>query len=280
VSHESARATAPSCAGYTKELTRFQSGLLDEADAEVAQQHLYACPSCRLLTHQVEVVTDLVGDAEPLTLPDSVSRLLNDIANGTADKPSDAGDIARLLFGLAQSLDPHVAEDLVQQTLLTAFEERPGELDLLALAQDLTDRAFGEPEPTVRSLDDYRTRAESQTADLDSDADTAKLFYPDFYDTGPDAGRHVDTPNHWGRTNTLSPDDEVFTTDLYGVVDGAIGRLADPLGQLVQLVDVNDVSLVDAARMLRLDQVDAVDALHRARLHLRGVVDEFMAVRA
>lgn len=280
MSHESASsAAALSCVEYTRELTQFQLELLDEADAEVAQQHLYACPNCRLFTQQVEVVTNLVGDGEPPSLPDSLTRLLNDIANGAADKPRDPGDIARLLFGLAQSLAPHDAEDLVQQTLLTAFQERPGELDLLALARDLADHAFGEPGAAVRSLDDYRTRVERRTADLDSDADTAELFYPDFYDIGSDAGRHVDAPNQWGRTNTLSPDDEVFATDLYGVVDDAIGRLADTLGQLVQLVDVNDVSLVNAAHMLRLDQVDAADALHRARLHLRGVVDEFMAVR-
>ena len=72
----------------------------------------------------------------------------------------------------------------------------------------------------------------------------------------------------------------MFTTDLYRVVDGAVARLADPLGQLVQLVDINDVSLADAAYVLRLDKVDAVDALHRARIHLRGVVNEYMAVRA
>lgn len=153
-------------------------------------------------------------------------------------------------------------------------------MDPLALARDLADRAFAEPEPTVRSLDDYRTRAENQTAELDPDADTAEFFYPDFYDIGPDAGRHIDAPNRWGQTNTLSPDDEVFTTDLYRVVDGAVARLADPLGQLVQLVDIDDVSLADAAYVLRLDKVDAVDALHRARIHLRGVVNEYMAVRA
>lgn len=281
MSHTSAHPLALSCVEYTEGLTRLQSGLLADADAEVAQQHLYACPNCRLLTHQVEAVTDLVGDVEPPPVHKSVLRLLDDIAHGTAVEPRDPGAIAQLLLGLAKSLDPHGAEDLVQQTLLAALEERPGKLDLLALAKDLTDRAFGEPSSPVRSLDDYRTRAESEAAaDPDSDADTADLFYPDFYDIGPDVGRHVDTPNHWGRINTLSPDDEVLTHDLLAVVDSAIGQLADPLGQLIQLVDVDDVPLMDAAHMLRLDHVDAADALNRARLHLRGVVDEYMAARA
>ena len=283
MSHAPVNATELSCAEYTEELTQFRMGLLDEADTEVAQQHLYACPDCRLFTHQVETVTDLVADAEPHDLPhlpDSVSLLLHDIVDGEAERPSDPSEITRLLFGLARSLAPHAAEDLVQETLLSAFEESPRGLDPLSLARDLADRAFAEPEPMVRSLGDYRTRAENQTAELDPDADTAEFFYPDFYDIGPDAGRHIDAPNRWGQTNTLSPDDEVFTTDLYRVVDGAIARLADPLGQLVQLVDINDVSLADAAYVLRLDKVDAVDALHRARIHLRGVVNEYMAVRA
>lgn len=50
MSHAPVNATELSCAEYTEELTQFRMGLLDEADAEVAQQHLYACPDCRLFT--------------------------------------------------------------------------------------------------------------------------------------------------------------------------------------------------------------------------------------
>jgi DNA-directed RNA polymerase specialized sigma24 family protein len=66
----------------------------------------------------------------------------------------------------------------------------------------------------------------------------------------------------------------VFTADLYGVLDEAVAGLTDPLRQIVQLVDIDNVSVADAAQMLRLDQDDTVDALHRARIHLRGVVDQ------
>ena len=107
MSHAPVNATELSCAEYTEELTQFRMGLLDEADAEVAQQHLYACPDCRLFTHQVETVTDLVADAEPHDLPhlpDSVSLLLHDIVDGETERPSDPSEITRLLFGLARSL--------------------------------------------------------------------------------------------------------------------------------------------------------------------------------
>ena len=46
----------------------------------------------------------------------------------------------------------------------------------------------------------------------------------------------------------------------------------------MQQVDIDDVSVPDAAKMLRLDENHAVDALHRARVHLRSVVDQFVTV--
>ncbi len=278
MTNETTGPTVLSCAGCAGQLTRFQTGLLEEADAAVVEEHMDSCPNCRLFSDQIDVVVDFVGSGQPVEVPESISSMLDDFATTTADQPSDTADIVRSLCRLADSLDPHAAEDLVQQTLLTALEDDTVGLELSALAQSLTDRAFGEAGPTLRSLDDYQTRIESLETDPDPDGDTAALFYPDFYASGPDAGRHVDAPNRWGRSNTLSPDDDVLTAGLYGVVDDAIAGLPDPLGQLVQLVDIDDVSVPDAAKMLRLDENHAVDALHRARVHLRSVVDQFVTV--
>jgi DNA-directed RNA polymerase specialized sigma24 family protein len=280
MTNEPTLTAALSCAGCTTQLTRFQTGLLEEADTAVVQEHLDSCPSCRLFSDQLDVIADFVGSGEPTAIPDSVSNLLDDVANSTADQSSDPADVIRSLCRLADSLDPNGAEDLVQQTLLTALEDSSGELEFSVLAQNLTDRAFADSGPTVRSLDDYTTRSESLGAGPDPDGDTAELFYPEFYASGPDAGRHVDAPNRWGQANTLSPDDDVVTAELYGAVDDAIARLDDPLGQLVQLVDIDEVSVADAAQMLRLDENDAIDALHRARVHLRGVVNQLITVES
>ena len=261
------------CPACIDQLTRFQTGLLEEADTEVVREHLSSCPNCRVFSDQVETVADLVGSREPTEVPDNLSVLFDGADDSSIDRPNDLTDIVRSLYRLAGTLDPDASEDLVQQTLLAALEEGPGALELSALAQDLTDRAFGDPVPAVRSLNDYETRPEGRRSAPDPDGDTAELFYPDFYEVGPDTGRHVDVPNRWGPANTLSPEDDVFTAGLYEVVDHAVAGLADPLRQMVQLVDIDNVSVVDAAQMLRLDQDDAVDALHRARIHLRGVVD-------
>jgi len=267
-----------SCAACIDQLTRFQTGLLEETDTEVVREHLSSCPSCRLFSDQVETVADFVGAGEPTVVPDNLSVLFDGADDSAVDRPHDLTDIVRSLYRLAGTLDPDAPEDLVQQTLLAALEEGPEALELSALAQDLTDRAFGDRGPAVRSLNDYETRTERRRSAPDPDGDSAELFYPDFYEVGPDAGRHVDVPNRWGPANRLSPDDDVFTADLYRVVDDALAGLADPLRQIVQLVDIDDVTVDDAALMLRLDQDDAVDALHRARVHLRGVVDRAISV--
>ena len=278
MTNEAANATALSCAGCTSQLTRFQTGLLEEADTEVVQEHLDSCPSCRLFSDQIDVVVDFVGSGEPTDIPESVSNLLDDFAASTADMSNDPADVVRSLCRLADSLDPDGAEDLVQQTLLTAFEDNGGDLELSVLAQQLTDSAFDDSGPMTRSLDDYSTRIESQKPGLDPDGDTAELFYPEFYNSGPDFGRHVNAPNQWGQTNSLSPDEDVLTAELYGAVDDALSQLNDPLGQLVQLIDIDGVPLADAAQALRLDENDAVDGLHRARIHLRGVVASLVDV--
>ncbi len=280
MTHETHLSTALSCPGCTAQLTRFQTGLLEEVDVAAVREHLAACPDCRLFADQLDLVADFVGSGETADVPDGLSDLLGDFAHSTAHPAGDLSTIVRSLSRLAHSLDANAADDLVQHTLLAALEADPENLDPMALARDLTDRAFSGSVPMVRSLTDYETRSEHLAADPDPDGDTAELFYPDFYDSGPDVGRHIESPNRWGEAKTLSPDGDVFTADLYGVVDDAIGRLPDPLRQLVQFVDIDALSVGYAAQALRLDLDDAVDGLHRARVHLRGIVDQFISVGA
>ena len=87
----------------------------------------------------------------------------------------------------------------------------------------------------------------------------------------------VDSPGVWGRTNILAPEEDFSTTELYGVVDQALDQLPAPLGQLIQLVDIDRLSVADAADALRLSPDDATSALHRARVHVRGAIDGFVA---
>ena len=81
----------------------------------------------------------------------------------------------------------------------------------------------------------------------DPDSEPGELFYPDFYQEGPDAGRFIESPNAWGHTLRLHPEDDVATIELFGVTDSAIDNLPELDMRLITLVDIDGVSLEQAA---------------------------------
>jgi RNA polymerase sigma factor (sigma-70 family) len=262
-----------SCADCTDQLTAFQLGLLPETEDEIVSEHLDSCPNCRIFSEQLQATAAVL---EAFPQPETPPALAAAVASSS---PSLAGTdpdaLLRRLCQLADSLDPQNAEDLVQSTFLAAIQRDPAELQFANLARDLTDAALADEQPETRGLDDFGLGINTST--LDPDGDTAELFYPDFYNEGPDIGQFVDSPGVWGRANVLTPEEDYSTTELYGVVDQALGQLPDPLEQLIQLVDIDQLSVLDAAAALRLSQNDATSALHRARAHVRGAIDAFVA---
>ena len=250
--------TDVSHADCTDQLTAFQTGLLPETEGEVIAEHLGSCPNCRIFSEQIDETSSfLEALPQPEAPPQLVARLTS-LARQWKDARS-----AWLL-----------AEDLVQGTFLAAVERDPAVLDFAVLARDLTDTALADQQPESRGLEQFDLGG--TTSMLDPDGDTAELFYPDFYKEGPDIGQFIDSPRIWGRTNTLTPEEDYATGELYGIVDEALGQLPAPLGQLIQLVDIDQLSLPEAAAALRLSLDDAVSALHRARVHVRGVIDDFL----
>lgn len=260
-----------SCADCTDQLTAFQHGLLPETESAVVSEHLASCPNCRIFSEQIEETGALL---EAFPQPEAPPELAAAIASSSPPGGTDSDILLRQLCQLADSLDPVNAEDLVQSTFLAAVERSPADLELADLARDLTDAALAGSQPETRSLEQFDL--DMTTSVLDPDGDTAELFYPDFYNEGPDIGQFVDSPGVWGRTNILTPEEDYASGELYGVVDQALIQLPAPLGQLIQLVDIDQLSLPDAAAALRLSLDDSTTALHRARVHLRGVIDDFV----
>ncbi|MEZ5165021.1 MAG: zf-HC2 domain-containing protein [Acidimicrobiales bacterium] len=248
------------CIECIAQLTRYQTGLLPDDDTEVVDEHLAGCPDCRLFSEQLDATRDFLGDLPAPDLPESLSAF---------EHSSDA--VMAGLYRLANRIDPDNASDLVQTTLLAALETGDGSLDLPTLARNLVAAAGANPEPTIGSLQQTDDKVDSE----DPDADTAELFYPDFYADGPDAGRFVDAPVAWGERQVLRPDDDVVATELFGIVDDALDGFPSPLGELVALVDIDGLSVESAAETIGLSIDDAVDGLHRARVHLR----ELLAMR-
>lgn len=258
------------CVECTAGLAAFQTGLLPEEDSSVVDEHLAGCPNCRLFSDQIDATVQFIEALPPRQSTQRLVESLVDIA--PAAQASNPGDLLRQLCRLADSLDPIRAEDLVQQAFLSAIERDPQRLDLSELARDLTDNALDDAEPTLRGLDDF----DQHRPVRDTDADSAELYYPDFYETGPDIGQFVDAPIIWGEANRLTPEADVQTGELFGFVEDAIEQLPAPLGQLVELVDIEQISLFEAASMLRLSPDDAARGLNRARIHVRGAVNTFI----
>jgi len=261
------------CADCVDQLTAFQLGLLPETVGDVVREHLESCPNCRIFSDQIHETTTLI---EAFPQPEAPSELAAAIASSNPSSTgTDPDALLRQLCQLADSLDPLNAEDLVQSTFLAAAERNHASLEFADLARDLTDAALADQQPETRNLDQFS--AGTTKSMLDPDADTAELFYPDFYNEGPDIGRFVDSPAIWGRTNVLTPEEDYSTTDLYRVVDHALDQLPPPSGQLIQLVDIDQLSFPEAAAALRLSLPDATSALHQARVHVRGAVNDFVA---
>lgn len=260
------------CTDCTDQLTAFQLGLLPETEAEVVSEHLDSCPNCRIFSEQIVATAALL---EAFPQPEAPTELAAAIATSSSSPTgSELDALLRQLCQLADSLDPLNSEDLVQSTLLTAIGRDPARLEFADLARDLADTALADQQPETRGLDQFGLGTTTST--LDPDGDTAELFYPDFYNEGPDIGRFVDSPAVWGRTNVLTPEQDYSTTELYGVVDQALDQLPAPLAQLIQLVDIDQLSLPEASAALRLSRDDSTSALNRARVHVRGAIDDFL----
>jgi RNA polymerase sigma-70 factor (ECF subfamily) len=130
----------------------------------------------------------------------------------------------------------------------------------------------------MRLADERRPDVDSPavpTTGSDPDADEPELFYPDFYTDGPDAGAWVESPVAWGEARVLRPEDDLVTTEAYGVVDAALAEL-DPIDAgLVTLVDIEGAPFSQAALELDLPSGEARERLARARFKVRAALDRY-----
>ena len=266
--------TNPTCATCTDQLTTFQSGLLPEGDSETVSEHLTSCPQCRIFVDQVDESRRLLRTAPPPEPPADVSQW---IAEEFAFDPAtpDVSDIVARLHRLATNLRVDDPDDLVQQTLLTGLERNPQQLAYPDLARRLVESASTNRGTTSTTVADPVPDPDL----LDVDSEPGKLYFPDFYEEGPDLGRHVDSPNVWGRTDTLPPAEDYETGELYEVADRAMEALPARTRQLVQFVDVEGFSLSQAAAGVDLDEGSAAQELNRGRIHVRGALDAYLTSR-
>lgn len=259
--------TSLACAECVTHLAEVEFQLLPETDAEVVSEHLSGCPDCRLFTEQLDSTRDLLAATPAPELTAEIADVLKESQSELADSSISL----ERLYRVAAALDVEDADELVQQTLLDAVS-KGATLDSGALIDRLTRAAPEKGGHPTESLDE----ADPDSRAYDPDSEIAELFYPAFYEDGPDAGRFVDSPNAWGQAFRLAPEDDVATIELFGVTDSAIDELPEAGMRLITLVDIEGVSLDDAARALRVSKTRAAQALNSARIHVRGAIDNYL----
>jgi DNA-directed RNA polymerase specialized sigma24 family protein len=256
---------ATTCALCIARFSEEGAGLLPETDAEISRQHRAECPDCRLFTEQLDLTRDVLAAA-------AVAGI-----GGSDPRPRTLGSDWSVedLRGIATALGIEDAEDVVQEVLVEAIADGRS-----LHADELVERLAQVPTDGRRAGPSSLSAADRDTGDVDPDSDTAELFYPAFYGSGPDEGRFLDSPNDWGHVARLAPEDEVATIELYGITDAALDDLSATGRRLLTLVDVEGVPVSEAAAGLDLDPRQAAQALNRARIHVRGAIDQYLGAEA
>ena len=80
----------------------------------------------------------------------------------------------------------------------------------------------------------------------------------------------------WGESRVLRPDDDVLTTELFSVVDAALGELDAVDRSLLTLVDIDGVPFSQAALTLDLLGRAARNRLAHARFAVRAALDQYI----
>ena len=240
-------------------------GLLPAADRIVLEEHLATCHRCSDLMDQLHTTIAVLQHRPDLDVPDVLRELVAD----TDDRRSV--DLVRhlpQLYSLAVALDPAAADDLVQETISRALADPAADTSKTGLAATLAALA-GQRQPAWES-------PPTPLLGDDPDADTPELFYPDFYSDAPDPGSWIDPPVAWGETHVLQPDDELATTEAYGIVDDALAELDPTDRSLLTLVDIDGMPFSEAVTVLDLASPDARNRLARARFAVRGALDRYL----
>lgn len=275
-------------------------GDLPPGVAQDLADHVKDCRACSAYLTQVATTSAVLamrGNA-----PDAPSRA-DDVAAGSGDSMRTH----QLLLSLATAADPAHAEELVQDTWQHLLEASP---DAVPTRMQLSDHLLGHIRTHAKDDDSdisgwadalahphrhkgsdaggadvpsdasgvTNLRAAADLDRLDIDADRAELFFPDFYDDGPNADSWVSPPTAWPFvTRVLGPDAELQTTELYEVVDAALEQLPSQVGDALHLVDLEGQTPATVAGLLGIERDVLLSHLSMGRNHLRGRIDEYLA---
>lgn len=270
------------CSRIVSIASDYLDGVLRPEERAEVDAHLEGCDACSQHLAQLRTTIKVLAQRPDVVVPDELRRVLAETSatQSLAEVAAQAAtDHTEYLLRLALAFRPEAAQDAIQSTWLRALDEGSQAFTRERLTQLLLVEDDGDPD--VRSWNDHDGGADATIEQLDADADEAELYYPAFYGEGPDAGAWIDQPNAWpGENRILGPETDLTTTELYGVVDDALGDLSPLQATAVSLVDFDGVSSESAATSLGVEVVDLRRALNAARNHLRGSLDGYLVTAA
>ena len=158
-------------------------------------------------------------------------------------------------YAMTQVSDPDVAEDLVQETFLAALrchESYSGQASFLTWLTSILRR---------KVVDYRRSLGRRQVAGPEENFCEA-LF---------------DGRNHWqkrlGRW-PANPDDPLENAEFWAVFENCVSKLPPPLAEVFRLREVMAWSMSDICATVGISNSNLAVRLHRARLSLRGCLEE------
>jgi len=270
------------------------SGLPADSAAHLAE-HVRSCRDCTVYVQQMATTKALM----------SASALRNDDQSPVSAEDASAQN-HQVLIAVARASDPAHADDLVQDVWDHYLGRSQGALpnrgELLEyLLQHLDEHQREEDSESEVWADSLLHRHRHNLADLneldlppdpgaqhslreladldqlDADADTAELYFPDFYDDGAGRTTWGSPPTAWPTfMRILGPDAELSTVELYSQLDAAFDELPEPVADVVNLVDVEGHSLERAMSLFALSRLDAERYLVIGRNHLRGRISAYL----
>lgn len=276
-------------------------GELAPGVAQDLAEHVKGCRDCSAYLTQVATASAAVAMRHNAS--DSPVSGAGEVSGGSGDSLRTH----QLLVALATAADPAHAEELVQDTWQHLLEASPGksptrvelsdhllghirthahddETDYSVWADALShphrhkssDAGGADVPADASGVTNYRAAADLDQ--LDVDADRAELFFPDFYDDGPNTDSWVSPPSHWPSvTRILGPDAELQTTELYSVVDAALEQMPSQVGDALYLADLEGHTPETVAGLMGIERNVVLSHLSVGRNHLRGRIDEYLA---
>ena len=159
-------------------------------------------------------------------------------------------------FALARLRDPHLAEDVVQETFLAAIKSP-------SFAEQSAPRTWLTGILKHKIIDVMRKNVrEIAASDLLDDEDAN---VDDFFD---DAGNWVDKPLKWDM-----PENALEQKQFLGVLQNCMEKLPAKSAQIFMLRDVQETDNEEICKELNISPTNALVMLYRARLGLRKCLE-------